>query len=343
MIIARTPFRVSFFGGGTDYPAWYREHGGAVLAGSIDQYCYISCRWLPNYLDTRFRVVYSRIERCQDVRAIEHPSVRACLRHLGIRDGVEIVHNADLPARSGLGSSSAFTVGLLHALRALLGEPADGRALAAEAIDVEQNAIGENVGSQDQVATAVGGLNRIGFFVSDTREFAVRQLHISAQAMASLEAHCLLIWTGLSRMSSDIAGHQIRSIPSKGVELATMHSFVDIAASMLERGAIDDFAQLLHENWQLKRSLTSHISTPLIDEIYAAARAAGALGGKLLGAGGGGFLLLMTPPERRESVLAALPGYQHAPLKFEHHGSQIIFDSRHEQAAGRSGPCQAVA
>lgn len=342
MIITRTPFRVSFFGGGTDYPAWYREHAGAVLAGSIDQYCYISARWLPNYLDARYRIVYSRIERCQDVRAIEHPSVRACLRHLGIRDGVEIVHNADLPARSGLGSSSAFTVGLLHALRALLGEPVDSRALAAEAIDVEQNVIGEHVGSQDQVATAVGGLNRIGFFASTSREFAVRPLHIGAEALASLEARCLLIWTGLSRLSSDVAGHQVRSIPSKSVELATMHSFVDIAAAMLERGAIDDFARLLHENWLLKRSLTSHISTPLIDEIYAAARAAGALGGKLLGAGGGGFLLLMAPPERREGVLAALPGYRHAPLKFEHQGSQIIFDS-HEQAASRSGARQAVA
>ncbi|MCB9948018.1 MAG: kinase [Rhodospirillaceae bacterium] len=331
MIISRTPFRVSFFGGGSDYPDWYREHGGAVLAGSIDRFCYLSCRWFPNYFDARYRIVYSRIELAREIEAIEHPSVRACLRHMGIHEGVEIVHNADLPARSGLGSSSAFTVGLLNCLHALRGLDPDQQSLAELAIHLEQNVMCENVGSQDQMTVAHGGLNHVTFTADGC---VARPIAISARRLAELESHFLLVWTGLSRNASDIAQHQIRNIPDKRAELKTMQAFVDMAVDILAGGGdIADFGRLMHESWKLKRTLSSHITTPLVDDAYAAARRAGALGGKLLGAGGGGFLLIMARPEDHASVRGALSDFLWTNLKFESDGSQIIFNSAHAPTA----------
>ncbi len=325
MIISRTPFRVSFFGGGSDYPGWYREHGGAVLAGSIDRFCYLSCRWFPNYFDALYRVVYSRIELCQAVDEIDHPSVRACLKHMGIDQGVEIVHNADLPARSGLGSSSAFTVGLLNCLHALQGLSPDHQSLAELAIHLEQDVMRENVGSQDQMMVAHGGLNHVTFTVDGCTSSPV---DVSPQRMADLESHFMLVWTGLSRNSSDVAVHQIQNIPRKHAELKTMQSFVDVAIGILTEGSdVRDFGHLLHETWTLKRTLSSHITTPLVDDIYAAARSAGALGGKLLGAGGGGFMLLMADPEDHPRVREALSSFRTTTLKFEGDGTQIIFNS----------------
>ncbi|MGE5514948.1 MAG: kinase [Bacteroidota bacterium] len=326
MVISRTPFRVSFFGGGTDYPTWYEAHGGAVLAATIAKYCYLSCRWFPNYFDAKYRIVYSRIELHRDVADIEHPSVRACLGHLGIKDGIEIVHNADLPARSGLGSSSSFTVGLLNALHALHGRKIERQELADCAIHIEQKVIGENVGAQDQMMAAHGGLNLLTF---DANGFKAHPLLLSNERIAELESHLMLVWTGLSRNASDVAAQQIRNIPQRARELDAMRSMVDEAMGILMSGRdLADFGALLHESWQLKRRLSDRISSPLVDDLYAVARANGALGGKLLGAGGGGFFLIMARPEDQPAIREALSPYMDAPVKFDFAGSQIIFQSQ---------------
>lgn len=323
MIIARTPFRISFFGGGTDYPSWFKEHGGAVLATSIDKYCYLSCRYLPPFFDQKFRIVYSRIELTKTIDEIEHPSVRSCLRHTGISDGIELVHNADLPARTGLGSSSSFTVGLLHVLNALKGKMSDQRSLAELAIHLEQNIMKENVGSQDQVLAAFGGLKHVTF-TSDN--FTVRPVPLTLVRKNEFQDNLMLFYTGISRMASEVAAHQIKNIPNRKNELMAMRQMVDDALEILiGDGNIDDIGLLLHESWKLKRSLSSHISNGFIDEIYERARQNGALGGKLLGAGGGGFLLVFAPPEVQPRIRSALADLQHVPFRFEEGGAQLIF------------------
>ncbi|KAA0677904.1 kinase [Azospirillum brasilense] len=328
MIIARTPFRISFFGGGTDYPSWFREHGGAVLATSIDKYCYLSCRYLPPFFDQKYRIVYSRIELTKCIDEIEHPSVRSCLRYMGITDGIELVHNADLPARTGLGSSSSFTVGLLHALRALKGQMSDQRSLAELAIHLEQNVIKENVGSQDQILAAFGGLKHVTFSADN---FTVRPVPLTLARRNEFEKHLMLFYTGISRTASEIAAHQIQNIPNRQGELLAMRQMVDDALGILVgNGSIEDIGCLLHESWTLKRSLSSHISTSFIDELYERARKNGALGGKLLGAGGGGFFLVFAPPEAQPRIRAALAGLQHVPFRFEESGAQLIFYSPSE-------------
>lgn len=335
MIITRTPFRVSFFGGGTDYPAWYREHGGAVLATSIDKYCYLSCRYMPPFFDEKYRIVYSRIELTKTIDEIVHPSVRCCLQQFRLKHGIELLHNADLPARSGLGSSSSFTVGLLHALSALCGAMVSQRRLAEQAIDIEQNAIRENVGSQDQIMAAVGGLNLIRFSAAD---FTVHPIPLPSKRLNELQDHLMLFFTGVSRMSSEVAAHQILNIPKKRSELTAMRQMVDDALEILiGDGPVEEFGMLLHESWMLKRSLSPRVSTDLVDDIYAKARAHGALGGKLLGAGGGGFVLIFAPPETHPRIRAALADFQYVPFRFERSGSQLIFYSpadRIERAAG---------
>lgn len=325
MIITRTPFRISFFGGGTDYPAWYRENGGAVLATSIDKYCYLSCRYLPPFFGQSHRIVYSRIELTTSVDEIAHPSVRCCLKRLNVREGIELVHNADLPARTGLGSSSSFTVGLLHALTALRGGMLSRRQLAELAIDVEQNLIGENVGSQDQISAALGGLNLIRFH---GETFSVHPVPLTAGRLRALQDHLMLFFTGVSRTASEIAAHQIRNIPAKRHELTAMHQMVDDGLSILASDApLSEFGALLHESWLLKRSLSPRVSTDLVDDIYARAMAVGATGGKLLGAGGGGFVLIFAPPDAQPRVRAALAGLQHVPFAFEREGSHLVFYS----------------
>jgi len=324
MIISRTPFRVSFFGGGTDYPAWYRENGGAVLATTIDKYCYITCRYLPPFFDHKDRIVYSKIERIKDIEEIEHPSVRETLRFMDIDKGVEIHHDADLPARTGLGSSSSFTVGLLHALYALKGTMCTKKQLAEEAIHIEQNMIKENVGSQDQILAAFGGFNRIDFGGED--DFQIRPITLNDQRLELLQNHLMLCFTGFSRAASEIAGQQIKNIPHKKKELTTMHQMVDEAQNILNgNNDLLEFGKLLHESWQLKRSLSDKVSTSEIDEIYDAARNAGAIGGKLLGAGGGGFILFFAEPEIQPRIKAKLDRFLHVPFRFESLGSQIIF------------------
>ncbi|UTH72833.1 hypothetical protein [Chromobacterium sp. IIBBL 290-4] len=323
MIITRTPFRVSFFGGGTDYPAWFHEHGGAVLATTIDKYCYISCRHLPPFFDHKHRIVYSRIENVRDVEDIEHPAVRAALNWTQYQHGLEIHHDGDLPARAGLGSSSSFTVGLLHALSALEGKYSSKEDLAKKAIYLEQEVIGENVGSQDQVSAAYGGFNYIEF--KKNGEFSVSPLILKESRINELQSHLMLFFTGLSRVASEIAKSQIEKIKSHENELFRMREMVEEATKILHSDMpINEFGKLLHQNWLYKRSLSDKISTPEIDLIYEEAIEAGALGGKLLGAGGGGFVLLFAPPEKQMHIKERLRNLVHVPFKFESSGSRVV-------------------
>ena len=323
MIISRTPFRVSFFGGGTDYPAWYHEHKGAVLATTIDKYCYITCRYLPPFFDHKSRIIYSVTEHVQRVEDIDHPSVREVLKFLNIHEGIEIHHDGDLPARTGLGSSSSFTVGLLNSLYALKGVMPTKEQLAKEAIYVEQDLIKENVGCQDQTLAAYGGFNYIEFGGSD--HLQVRLVTVGSQRLKELQSHLMIFFTGFSRTASEIAAHQIKNTPHKVKELNAIYQLTTQALSVLQSGNILDFGKLLDESWKLKRSLSEKISTPHIDEIYNAAKDAGAVGGKLLGAGGGGFVLIFAAPEAQPKIRQRLKGLLEIPFKFETLGSQIIF------------------
>jgi len=327
MIISRTPFRISFFGGGTDYPIWYRKHGGAVLAASINKYCYINVRYLPPFFDHNHRVRYSIREEVQNISEIKHPSARECLAFLNFDRGVEIQHNSDLPAGIGIGSSSSFTVGLLNALYALKGKMTTKRQLALEAIHVEQDRIKENVGSQDQTTAAFGGFNKIEF--GGVQHIQVNPITLEAEKIQLFQEHLMLFFTGFVRTASEIAGEQIKKTPKRGSELNRMFEMVDEAISILNGNGSDitDFGKLLHETWMIKRSLTNKITTPFIDEIYETAIKAGAFGGKLLGAGGGGCILFFVEPELQPKVKEKLNNLLYVPFKFENLGSQIIYYS----------------
>jgi D-glycero-alpha-D-manno-heptose-7-phosphate kinase len=324
MIITRTPFRISFFGGGTDYPKWYREHGGAVLATTIDKYCYLTCRRLPPFFEHKHRIVYSRIENVRTTKEIEHPAVRAVFDWTRVEEGLEIHHDGDLPARSGLGSSSSFTVGLLHALRALNGRMVDKETLAREAIHVEQEIIQENVGSQDQISAAFGGFNRIEF--KRNNSFDVAPVILPEHRQQQLNKHLMLFFTGVSRNASDIAKSKIDNITSRGCELNYMRSMVDQGTQILQgcNQSLDEFGALLHDSWQYKRQLSEKVSTPHIDHIYEEARTAGAIGGKILGAGGGGFMLFFARPEVQGQIRKRLSSLVHVPFKFDDTGSRVV-------------------
>jgi D-glycero-alpha-D-manno-heptose-7-phosphate kinase len=323
MVITSTPLRISFFGGGTDYPVWYREHGGAVLATTINKRCYVTCRRLPPFFEYHSRVSYSKVENVRHNGAIEHPAVRGCLQFLGVDEGVEIHHVADLPARTGLGTSSAFTVGLLLGLYALQDRMRDKHALAADAIHVEQELLQEAVGAQDQVSAAYGGFNRINFHADGTID--VKRVLTAQSRLADLEQHLALYFTGFSRTASEIAQEQVRMTPQRKQELDAMLQLVDEGESILASPArsLDEFGHLLHEGWQIKRALTQKITNASIDEIYEAGLSAGALGGKLLGAGGGGFMLFFVPPERRQALRERLKKLLCVPFAFSNQGSHV--------------------
>jgi len=323
MIISRTPFRVSFFGGGTDYPAWFKKNKGAVLATTIDKYCYITCRYLPPFFEHRSRIIYSKMEQVRQINEIDHPAVREALRFLKIHQGVEIHHDGDLPARTGLGSSSSFTVGLLNSLYALKGVMPTKAKLAREAIHVEQKMCKENVGCQDQALAAHGGLNYIEF--GGKEHLQVRRVTISEQRIRSLENHLMLYFTGFSRTASTIAAHQIKNIPKKKKELEVMYQMVQQATKLLNGNHLKEFGRLLDENWKIKRRLSSKVSTSQIDDVYETAQRAGAVGGKVLGAGGGGFVLLFAPPGAQKKIKEKLKKLLLVPFKFENLGTQIIF------------------
>lgn len=324
MIITRTPFRISFFGGGTDYPAWYRQHGGAVLATTIDKYCYISCRRLPPFFDHKHRIVYSQIENVKHNDEIAHPAVRAILNWANVDEGLEIHHDGDLPAHSGLGSSSAFTVGLTHALYGMRGQMAGQEMLARDAIHIEQNLIGENVGSQDQVSAAFGGFNRINF--NPDNSFNVSPVILSEQRREELRDHLILCFTGFSRVADAIAKSKIDNFSCRQTELNCMQAMVDEAISILtsQHTPIEQFGNLLDQTWKYKRRLSDRVSTPKIDEIYEEAKRAGALGGKILGAGGGGFMLLFAKPDKHALIRERLKGLVYVTFNFDNSGSRVV-------------------
>lgn len=326
MIISRTPFRISFFGGGTDYPVWYKENSGAVLAATINKYCYITCRYLPPFFEHKSRIIWSKMEYVNDISEIQHASVRACLEFIKINNGVEIHHDGDLPARTGMGSSSAFTVGLLNGLYALKGKMLTKRQLALDAIHIEQDLLKENVGCQDQALAAFGGLNLVEF--GGKNHLAVTPVTITPRRNEDFQNHLMLFFTGFSRTASDIAAEQIKKTPYKNKELKAMLEMVNRALEILSNGEdLSKFGRLLHDNWQLKRSLSQKITNPKIDEMYSTAIKAGALGGKLLGAGGGGFMLIFAKPEHQPKIKDKLKKLLHVPFRFEGLGSQIIFYS----------------
>jgi len=324
MIISRTPFRVSLFGGGTDYPDWIREHGGAVLGMAINKYCYITARHLPPFFGHKHRIIYSVIEAVQQIAEIKHPAVRAVFSEMGVTQGLEIHHNGDLPARSGLGSSSSFTVGLLNTLYALQGRLRTKAALAAEATRIEQEVIGESVGCQDQLWAAYGGLNRIDF--TRDRGISVKPVILSAARRRELVGSLLLVFSGLSRFSSEVAQQKIRNISRNERQLLALLRMVDDAMEVMvdEGEPIYRIGELLHESWMLKRGLATSVTNDRVDEIYQAAMAAGATGGKLLGAGGGGFLAFVMRPERRATVSNALRGLIQVSVDLDHDGSRIM-------------------
>jgi D-glycero-alpha-D-manno-heptose-7-phosphate kinase len=324
MIISRTPFRVSLFGGGTDYPAWFCQHGGAVIGTAIDKYCYITVRRLPPFFEHKSRIVYSQVELVNNVAEIKHPAVRGILTDWGIKDGLEIHHDADLPARSGLGSSSSFTVGLLHALAALDAKMMSKRDLAREAIRIEQEVLKEDVGSQDQLWAAYGGFNRIEFFPDGT--FSVTPIVMPPQRRDDLQQSLMLFFTGFSRFATDFAQDQIKNIGNRTSQLKTMRSMVDTAVDIVTnpKTPLRELGDLLDASWQLKRELADTVSNPQLDEIYAAGREAGASGGKLLGAGGGGFMVFLVDPEKRQKVRDRLKKLIHVDVGIDTDGSKIV-------------------
>ncbi len=324
MIVSRTPFRVSFFGGGTDYPAWYSKNGGAVLATSIDKYCYITCRKLPPFFPHKHRIVYSIIESVVENQEIKHPVVREVFKWMRVNEGLEVHYDGDVPARSGLGSSSSFTVGLLNALHANLGTVVSKERLSKEAIFVEQELVGDYVGCQDQIAASFGGFNRIDFKKSGS--FAVEPIIISDEKKSTLEDHCILIFTGISRIASTIAQTKIQNFSKRERELSLIREMVDEALNILQSktGEISSFGKLMHEAWQLKKTLAPQVSSDVIDEMYDKAIKLGAYGGKLLGAGGGGFLLVLCPPEKKRQICSEFSDFVNVPFKFEESGSRII-------------------
>lgn len=327
MIISKTPFRISFFGGGTDYPVWYEKNGGSVLSTTINKYSYISTRYYPPFFDHKYQLRYRLHEQIKDISEIKHPSVKECLKFLNEDKGIEMVFTGDLPAMSGIGSSSAFTVGFLNSLYALKGRMVPKKQLALDAIHIEQNLLKENVGSQDQTAAAFGGLNRIDF--GGAEKINVSPVILSPERLKSFQDHLMLFFTGFSRCASDIAKEQIKQTPLKGSELTTMKAMVDKSINILcdENCEIKNFGKLLDESWKIKKSLTNLISTSQIDEIYEKALKAGAVGGKLCGAGGGGFILLFAEPEAQQKIKEALKDLLYVPFSFETGGSQIIFNN----------------
>lgn len=328
MIITKTPFRLSFFGGGTDYNSWFEENGGLIIGSTFSKYNYISVRDLPPFfVSHKTRLVYSKMEEVHNHEDIEHPTARNCLKYLGIDNGLEIHYDGDLPARSGIGSSSSFTVGFLNALHAYKGEMVSKMDLAKEAIYVEQTLSQENVGIQDQILTAMGGLNVLE--IGPGNKFAVNPLIIKNDFKKYLESCVMLGFSGITRFSSNAAGEQIKNIKngSNASRLSEIKSIAEEALNLFSKHEdVEKIGQLLDRTWQIKRSLTDVMSNEQVDAIYNTAMENGAFGGRLLGAGGGGFLFFLAPPEKHEQIRKALNGKIQVwiPFQFEERGTQVL-------------------
>lgn len=330
MLICRTPFRISLFGGGTDYPAWYKYNSGAVISSTINKYSYITLRDLPPFFDFKYRIRYYLKEEVNCIEEINHPSVRESLKYIGYEKGIEMVHNADLPARSGLGSSSTFTVGMIHSLNALKNNLISKKQLSADAIHVEQKMIKESVGSQDQIAAAYGGLNHITFNKDD--DINVQQILMSKGKYENLQENLLLCFTGFARTASDLAAVQIKETKNKSRELDEMKMICEEGLKLLSSSSAENkpIGELLDSQWKIKRGMTSQITNSLIDEIYDTALKNGAYGGKLLGAGGGGFMLFYAEKEKHQQIKEALNSKMFVPFEFESTGSSIIYYTRED-------------
>lgn len=321
MIIAQAPFRMSFFGGGTDFPAFFNEHGGKCLSTTIDKYCYVNVKHLPPFFDYRNDITYSKKEQTKSVNEIEHPAIREAMKFLDMHDLV-ITYDADLPARSGLGTSSSFAVALLMAFYALKGKYADKKKLAEEAIYLERKLCGESGGLQDQIAASYGGMNTISFA---NNSFEVNPIVISPERKERLNDNLMLFFSGFSHLSFTIQAQHEKAIKTKERELLEMLTLADEGEKILTNGDLDDFGRMLDQTWFLKRGVNAAVSTDAIDSIYDTAKKAGALGGKLLGAGGGGFLVFYVQPEKQEAVRRALKGFKEIPFRFETGGARILY------------------
>jgi len=321
MIITQTPFRMSFFGGGTDFPGFYKEHGGAVLSTTFDKYCYVTVRHLPRFFDYSTELSYSKIERVKEIDEIQHPAVREAMKYLDMEE-IRLTYEADLPARSGLGTSSSFAVGMLNAFYALKGKYADKRKLADDAIYLERVLCNESGGVQDQIAASFGGLNRINF---NADGYKVNPVIISPDRKKQLNSNLMLFFTGFSRFSSDIQVGTQKAMVDKQAQLLEMFRLVDEAEKVLtSKTDLNEFGRLLDYTWRLKRGISSGISTDSIDGLYAKGMEAGALGGKLLGAGGGGFLLFYVEEDKQAHVRKAMEDLLYVPFEFENSGTRVI-------------------
>ncbi len=325
MIITRTPYRISFFGGGSDYPDWYRKHGGRVISTSINKYIYITCRSLPKFFDHKYRIVWSKIENVKNLNNIEHKAVKNLIKLMNIKDGLEIHYDGDLPARSGIGSSSSFVVGLMKALNEFKDKKVSPINLARQAINFEQNVLNETVGSQDQIACSVGGFNKIIFQKNDQ----IKINRLNKQNIKKLNDNLILIYTSIKRDAQKVASSYINKLNNskkKYIEEIINHSIK--GEKFLNSGNLNDFGRLLNSTWQLKKKLSNTVSNKLIDELYDYCLENGALGGKLLGAGGGGFLLIYMEKKYRDSFFLKSKNIINVPFKFAENGSEIIFNSK---------------
>lgn len=323
MIVSRTPHRISFFGGGTDYPDYYLEYGGKTLGVTINQYSYLNVRILPPFFEHKYRIVYSQQENVQYLDEIQHPSVRETLKYLNVDYGVSIHHDGDIPARSGMGSSSAFTVGLLNSINALNGNMSTKHQLMTESIHIEQNLIKENVGSQDQTFAAYGGLNMVEFLQNG--EIIVNPIIMKSERLREFQDNLMLFFSGVSRTASDVVSEQMEKTSINVPNLNKMKDLADKAHEILMSNRnLREFGELLNHTWELKKSLSSKVTNDHIDSIYQTALDAGAIGGKLLGAGGGGFMVFYVEPDNQSDVKKALKDYLHIPFDFDFEGSKII-------------------
>ena len=325
MITSRTPYRISFFGGGTDYPDWYLNHGGSVFSSTINKFCYISTKFSTNLLETRHKIVWSHIENVQSFNDILHPAVREGLKYLNFdnNQGIEIYHSGDLPARTGIGTSSSFSVGLINALSNLNNKPLDKHHLALKAIELEQKVLNETVGSQDQIAASYGGFNKIVF--NTNGNIIVNNINIDHKTINLLNSNISLYYSGtrIGRNSSDIVSDMLINIDSKYGLLKELESYVDIGINLLTKNDFMEFGKLIHESWKIKKSLGSKITNSEINEIYDIGIKNGAYGGKILGAGGSGFIMFIIPEEKKEKLKQKLTNCVEVSFKFENQGSII--------------------
>ena len=324
MIISKTPYRISFFGGGSDYPSWYLKNGGAVLSTTIDKYIYISCRYLPPFFEHKYRIVWSHIELAKKIQQIKHNSVREMLKYYKIKSGLEIHYDGDLPARSGMGSSSVFVVGLMNLLNSFKGIKINKKSLAKNSIYFEQKILKDIVGSQDQIAAVYGGFNKIIF--KKGGEFKINPISVKNDILKRLNKNLLLVYTGYKRTAHDIAKSYVNKLQkTKRSNIMEISNFVHKAEKTLKINDLDNFGKLLHESWLAKRDLSSSITNLNINDIYTSALKKGALGGKLLGAGGGGFFLFYVPYSKQKKFISYFKNLINVPFNFSSQGSKIMF------------------